>query len=220
MKRPLPHLVALAALFALSATPTSGQQAPPADTSAAARSQASDANSLLPGDVVRIRIWREDDLSGEYQVDEDGYVILPLLGRKRVVGVSPDKLREELTSEYGSYLVNTAVSVTLLRRVVVLGEVRVPGQYTVDATQSVADLIARAQGLTPEGNANDIRLIRQGETYRADLNGSLSLVDAGIRSGDQIMVGKRSWMSRNFSSIVGVASILANVAVIVIVRGG
>ena len=84
----------------------------------------------------------------------------------------------------------------------------------------MADLIARAQGLTPEGNANDIRLIRQGETYRADLNGSLSLVDAGIRSGDQIMVGKRSWMSRNFSSIVGVASILANVAVIVIVRGG
>jgi polysaccharide export outer membrane protein len=215
MKRPLPYLFVLATFLSLVPAPTSGQQTVP-DTAVASQSPgASDANSLLPGDVVRIRIWREEDLSGEFQVDADGYVILPLLGSKRVVGVSPDKLREQLTDEYGDYLVNTSVNVTLLRRVVVLGEVRVPGQYTVDATQSVADLIARAQGLTPEGNANDIRLIRGGETFRADLNGSLSIVDAGIRSGDQIMVGKRSWFSRNFSSLVGVISIVANVVVIV-----
>jgi protein involved in polysaccharide export with SLBB domain len=132
-----------------------------------------------------------------------------------VVGISPDRLREQLTEEYANYLVNTAVNVTLLRRVVVLGEVRVPGQYTVDATQSVADLIARAQGLTPDGNADDIRLLRQGGSFRTNLNGTLSIVEAGIRSGDQIVVGKRPWLSRNFSSLVGVASIIANVIVII-----
>jgi len=174
-----------------------------------------DANSLLPGDVIRVAIWREEDLSGDFQVDQDGSVILPLLGRRQVVGISPDRLREQLTEEYADYLVNTAVNVTLLRRVVVLGEVRVPGQYTVDATQSVADLIARAQGLTPEGNAEDIRLFRQGESFRTNLSGTLSIVEAGIRSGDQILVGKRSWFARNFSSLVGVASIIANVFVIV-----
>lgn len=173
-----------------------------------------DSNSLLPGDVIRVAIWREEDLSGEFQVDEDGSVILPLLGRRQVVGISPERLRDQLTEEYGGYLVNTAVNVTLLRRVVVLGEVRVPGQYTVDATQSVADLIARAQGLTPDGNAEDIRLLRQGESFRTNLSGTLSLVEAGIRSGDQIMVGKRAWLSRNFPSVVGVASIIANIFVI------
>lgn len=184
---------------------------------AAAQQSASvpETNSLLPGDVVRVAIWREEDLSGEFQVDEDGTVVLPLLGRKQVVGISPEALRDELTREYADYLVNTAVNVTLLRRVVVLGEVRVPGQYEVDATQSVADLIARAQGLTPDGNAEDIRLYRDGGSFRTDLNGTESLTAAGIRSGDQIVVGQRSWWSRNFGSLVGVASILSNIIVIV-----
>lgn len=204
MKRIFAVTVALMALLPAGAR---SQDAPPPAPA--------DANSLLPGDVIRVAIWREEDLSGEFQVDPDGTVILPLIGRRQVVGISPDRLREELTEEYAEYLINTAVNVTLLRRVVVLGEVRVPGQYTVDATQSVADLIARAQGLTPDGNAEDIRLLRQGESFRTNLSGTLTLVQAGIRSGDQILVGKRSWFSRNFSSVVGVASIVANVFVIV-----
>jgi len=205
MKRILPAVLALLALAVPGGA--SAQNAPPAVPQ--------DANSLLPGDVIRVAIWREADLSGEFQVDQDGSVILPLLGRRQVVGISPDKLREQLTEEYGNFLVNTAVNVTLLRRVVVLGEVRMPGQYTLDATQSVADLIARAQGLTPDGNAEDIRLLRQGESFRTNLSGTLSIVEAGIRSGDQIVVGKRPWLSRNFPSLVGVASIIANVYVIV-----
>lgn len=40
------------------------------------------ATSLLPGDVIRIQIWREEGLSGDFQVDEGGEVVLPLLGRK------------------------------------------------------------------------------------------------------------------------------------------
>lgn len=188
-------------------------QAPTAGTST------TNTHSLLPGDVVRVAIWREEDLSGEFTVDEDGSVVLPLLGRKQVVGVSPDVLREQLTDEYADYLVNTAVNVTLLRRVVVLGEVRVPGQYTLDATQSVADLIARAQGVTPDGNANDIRLLRDGESFRTNLSGAQSLGEAGVRSGDQIVVGKRSWWARNFPSLVGVASLVANVITVIIVSG-
>lgn len=189
---------------------------------AAAQTSSEDApaptNSLLPGDVVRVAIWQEEDLSGDFVVDEDGSVVLPLLGRRQVVGIPPDPLREQLTQEYGEYLVNVAVNVTLLRRVVVLGEVRVPGQYTIDATQSIADLIARAQGITPDGNANDIRLVRDGRSYQANL-GAASLGDAGIRSGDQIVVGKRSWFSRNFPSIVGMASLVANVVTVIIVSG-
>ena len=174
-----------------------------------------ETSSLLPGDVVRVQVWREEDLSGEFQVNEQGEVVLPLLGTKRVSGISQESLRDQLTEGYGQFLVNTAVNVTLLRRVNVLGEVRIPGQYMVDATNSVADIIARAQGITPDGNAEDIVLIRGGRRLRAGLAGTQSLQEAGIRSGDQIMVGKRGWTSRNFSAVVGVFSILANVAVLV-----
>ena len=178
-------------------------------------SVAEPANSLLPGDVIRVEIWREEDLSGEFQVDEQGGVVLPLLGKKEVLGISPDDLRDQLSEEYSQYLVNSAVNVTLLRRIIVLGEVRVAGQYTVDATNSVADVIARAQGVTPGGNAEDIVLVRDGRRLRTGITGMESLQEAGIRSGDQIIVGRRSWASRNFSSMVGIISILANVIVIV-----
>ena len=78
-----------------------------------------------------------------------------------------------------------------------------------------ADVIARAQGVTPGGNAEDIVLVRDGQRLRAGITGMESLQGAGIRSGDQIIVGRRSWASRNFSSMVGIISILANVFVIV-----
>ena len=172
------------------------------------------ATSLLPGDLVSVEIWREEGLSGQFQVDENGDVILPLLGRKRVVGVSPETLREDLTEDYGEYLVNPSVNVTLLRRVTVMGEVRVPGLYPVDATVSVAQLIAMAQGVTGDGDVNRIELVRDGSTIRTDLAGTMAITEAGIRSGDRILVGKRSWISRNLSSLAWITSIATNLVVL------
>jgi len=170
-------------------------------------------NSLLPGDVIEVRIWLEPDLSGRFQVDEDGSVVLPLLGSKQVVGVSPQELRDQLTEGYKRYLINPSVNITLLRRINILGEVRVPGLYTVDATVSVADVIALAQGLTPDGSAGDIALVRGGQIIRPNLTGTAVIGESDIRSGDQIIVGKRSWASRNVGALVGVVSILASLAV-------
>lgn len=170
--------------------------------------------SLLPGDVVSIEIWREDGLSGQFQVDENGDVVLPLIGRKGVLGISPDSLRDQLTADYDEYLVNPSVNVTLLRRVTVMGEVRVPGLYPVDATVSVAQLIALAQGVTPEGDVNRLTLERGGQTIRADLAGTMALTDAGIQSGDRLMVGKRSWIARNLSSLAWITSIATNLVVL------
>lgn len=176
------------------------------------------ANSLLPGDVIEVRIWLEPDLSGKFQVDEGGEVVLPLLGKKQVVGISPQALRDQLTEEYKRYLINPSVNITLLRRINVLGEVRVPGLYTVDATVSVADVLAMAQGLTPDGDANDIVLVRGGAIIRSNLTGTMVIGEAGIRSGDQIIVGKRSWAERNIGAIIGLASIVASIAINLLAR--
>ena len=171
------------------------------------------AGSLLPGDVIDVQIWREETLSGQFTVDESGRVVLPLIGAKQVLGISAQDLRDDLAAAYAEFLNNPSINVKLLRRITVSGEVRVPGLYTVDATVSIADLIAQAGGLNMDADANKIGLFRDGQRFELDLNGATVVGQAGIRSGDRVSVGQRGWLSRNFPSMVGIVSIISNVIV-------
>ena len=174
----------------------------------------SPVGALLPGDVIDVQIWREETLSGQFAVDESGTVVLPLIGARNVAGVSAQDLRDELASAYAEFLNNPSINVKLLRRITVAGEVRVPGLYTVDATVSIADLIAQAGGLNIDADADKITLFREGQRFELDLNGATVVGQAGIRSGDRVSVGQRSWLSRNFPSVVGIMSIVSNVILI------
>lgn len=181
----------------------------------AATAQAPDpTGALLPGDVIDIDIWQEETLSGEFTVDESGTVVLPLVGEWSVAGVSARDLREQLAAAYAVYLNNPSINVKLLRRITVSGEVRVPGLYTVDATVSIADLIARAGGLNVDADAEKILLFRDGQRLELDLNGATVVGEAGLRSGDRVSVGKRGWLGRNLPSVVGIISIISNVVLI------
>lgn len=202
------HRSATGLLFALATLAASG--APGAVTA-----QTPDPmGALLPGDVIDIDIWQEETLSGEFTVDESGTVVLPLVGEWSVAGVSARDLREQLAAAYAVYLNNPSINVKLLRRITVSGEVRVPGLYTVDATVSIADLIARAGGLNVDADAEKILLFRDGQRLELDLNGATVVGEAGLRSGDRVSVGKRGWLGRNLPSVVGIVSIISNVVLI------
>src|SRR5579859_2458293 len=58
---------------------------------------------LMPGDVIRLRIWREPDLSGEFPVDESGTAVFPKLGPTKVGSITADSLRSLLVSTYSQY---------------------------------------------------------------------------------------------------------------------
>src|SRR4051794_29896044 len=72
--------------------------------------------TLAPGDAVRIQVWREPDLSGDFVVNEQGVITLPLLGRMDVTSVPLGQLRDKLISAYAVQLRNPSVTVTPLRR--------------------------------------------------------------------------------------------------------
>ena len=75
---------------------------------------------------MRLRVWREPELSGEFPVNEDGVVVLPRLGPVDVTRVSADALEQRLIREYSRYLNHAAIGMTLLRRVQILGAVARP----------------------------------------------------------------------------------------------
>jgi protein involved in polysaccharide export with SLBB domain len=168
---------------------------------------------VRPGDRVRLKVWREPDLSGEFAVDEDGIVVLPKIGPVEVQKLSTDSLKTLLVARYSSSLRNPAVEVTVLRRVNVLGAVRNPGLYHVDLTTTVADVLAMAGGVSSEGNQNRIELVRGGKRQPVRLSRESRLADSPILSGDQLLVAERSWIERNTgliaAGLTGTALILA-----------
>jgi protein involved in polysaccharide export with SLBB domain len=166
------------------------------DSGAAAAADTSGA-TLKPGDVVRLKIWREPDLSGDFVVDETGIVIVPKLGRVQVEGLSPDSLKSHLISSYSVYLRNPAIDVVLLRRITILGGVRNPGLYPVDPTMTLAEAYALAGGISPEGKLDEVHLIRGNERTTYKISGATRIADTPLRSGDQLYVPTRSWLSRN-----------------------
>jgi polysaccharide biosynthesis/export protein len=156
---------------------------------------------LRPGDAVFLRIWREETLSGEFRVDQDGVAIFPLIGPRHVTDDSPASLREKLIDEYRVYLVNPSIEVWPMRRVNILGAVGRPGLYTVDPTMTIADALAQAGGALPHGKPEEIELIREGERITANITQRISISELPLRSGDQLIVPERSWLERH-SAIV------------------
>ena len=130
-------------------------------------------------------------------MDETGAATFPKIGPIVVTELSTDSLKALLVSSYAVYLRNPSVEVTFLRRVNVLGEVKNPGLYQVDPTMKVADVLAMAGGVNSDGNPNRIELIREGRRLSVRLSQQSLLAGSPIRSGDQLRVPQRSWMSRN-----------------------
>jgi polysaccharide biosynthesis/export protein len=159
---------------------------------------------VRPGDKLRLTIWREPDLSGDFLVDEDGIVVLPKVGRIDVLKLSTDSLKTLLVARYSESLRDPSVQVTVLRRVNVLGKVRNPGLYHVDLTTTVGDVLALAGGVSSDGNENRIELVRGGRRQPVRLSPDWRLADSPIQSGDQLFVAERSWFARN-SGLVAAA---------------
>lgn len=192
-----------AALLTVPFTAASAQGGPPRVTAAVADvpGAAPSLDPIRPGDVIRLRVWREPDLSGEFPVDLSGQVTLPKLGAMHVATAPGDSLRAVLVAAYGRFLRQASVDVTVLRRVRVAGAVRTPGLYTVDPTITIGDVLVLAGGATPEGDVRRVRLVRDGARVGGALSRDANLGAVAIRSGDQLEVPERAWASRNVGAI-------------------
>ncbi|HET9002865.1 MAG TPA: polysaccharide biosynthesis/export family protein [Gemmatimonadaceae bacterium] len=176
------------------------------------------ADALRPGDVIRLSIWREPELSGDFPVDERGFVVLPKIGPRHVGDTLPEELRAQLTETYERYVNHTSISVTVLRRVQVLGAVKNPGLYPADPTMTVSDVLALAGGVGPTGNASRVQLIRHGVRVTDDLAGPTLIGGSPIRSGDEIYVPERGFFARSPGVIATSLAAVATVAIAIIRR--
>jgi polysaccharide export outer membrane protein len=207
-------------LMVVAATPVAHAQraqgdAPRSEPTAAAGSA---KIMLRPGDRIRLRIWREPDLSGEFPVSEAGVITIPKLGPIEVLGRDPDSLRSEIVAGYSKYLVNSSLEVVFVHRVQVLGEVRNPNLYYADETMTVGDVLALAGGVTDRAKLSRLELIRAGQRVPFTLTQNTVIGESAIRSGDQILVPQKGWIARNPGTFVAALTTAASLAVTVLLR--
>lgn len=173
----------------------------------------SDTLRLRPGDVVRVQAWREPMLTGDFPIDEGGYVALPLVGRRLVTRTPWGALRDSLFVQFRASLNNESVNFTPLRRIFVLGAVLKPGIYMLEPSVGVEGAVALAGGAALDGTLDKIRIIRDGRTLARNLSITRTAGAYALVSGDQVYVDRRNWVDRNsallLSSFVSLASVLA-----------
>lgn len=208
-------LLAVAAESAHAQVPAAGVR----DTVAQQRS----VGALRPGDVLKIVVFRDKELSNEYPIDARGFVQIPGLGVIEAAGLSPtevtDRLRLALV-ERG--FARPEISVQPLIRVSVLGEVRAPNVYPVDPGTSLLQLLTVAGGPTDRAKLADTRVIRDGRAFRVDMESALRGSAAGrivLYSNDVVVVGRRKgFTSENLGLTLTAASVVLavlNIAFIV-----
>ena len=178
-----------------------------------AQTSALSPETLRPGDVVRISVWPDTGLSGEFPVEVDGYVYLPFLGNVQATGVPVDELRRSIREGYQTAQRNAVVTVIPLYRIGVTGAVRAPGLYLVPPTDRFFDVIATAGGFDMRARTGNVQVVREGQVIRLDAAKALSTgetlpLDAlALKSGDQIIVpfGALPWSSRDWISLANLA---------------
>jgi polysaccharide export outer membrane protein len=120
---------------------------------------------IQPGDLLRISVWKEQDLQGEVLVRPDGGLSFPLAGDVQATGKSVEELRKELTERLKEFIPDAVVTVAIKEiggnRVYVLGKVNRPGEFSFSRPLDVMQALSLAGGTTPYAALNDIVILRR-----------------------------------------------------------
>ena len=165
-----------------------------------------DAQTLQPGDGIKLILYHvSDSITGEYYIQEDGFISLPFLGKIKAADRNIDSLKSEIYIKYNNLYKNPELTILPIIRINIFGEVRTPGFYYVTGIDKLSDVIAKAGGTTVDADLGDINITRHNKEIeingeKAIQNGS-KLDDIGLQSGDQIYV-TRKWFSGTTETVI------------------
>ena len=160
---------------------------PPAMTAA---SSVPSGYLLDSGDKLRINVFNEEKLTGDYAVSSAGTVAMPLIGTVQARGLTADQLAAALTGQLKTFVNDPRVAAEVLtyRPYYILGEVNRPGEYPFVNGMRIEQAIAAAGGYTYRANQTRV-FVQRGETGER----TVALRDSPVRvmPGDTIRVGER-----------------------------
>jgi len=160
---------------------------------------------LGPEDVLDVKVWRGEDLSGTVVVRPDGKISLPLIGDVQASGLTAAEVSQKIASQLAGFKENPKVSVSLKEVnsyfIYVLGEVKSPGKYSLKSYATVLQGVSLAGGFTNFASKRKMRVIRTVTNGDGNLrqvripvpfddmvSGSGEIENFILKSGDTIVV--------------------------------
>lgn len=170
---------------------------------------------LRVGDGLRIDVWRQAELSGEFVIGADSTLMHPVYRSVKVAGAPVSIVRERLRSLLVTYEQDVQLVIEPLFPVTVAGEVRQPNLYRLRQGTTLAQAVALAGGPTELGRLEKVRVIRRDSSMTVNLGSGYSRYEAlTIASGDQILVARRSSFNLLRDVMYPLASLTAAVAAV------
>ena len=151
-----------------------------------------------PGDQIIVDVYGASQRTVSETVSPDGTITIPGYGPIQLAGLSvsaaKEKLRSTLGSRYASSRINMTVGQTRSILINVMGEVKVPGTYTLSAFATVFHALYMAGGINDLGTLRNIKVFRGGhqistvDIYDYILNGRMT-GNVRLQDNDVIIVG-------------------------------
>jgi len=160
--------------------------------------------SIGVGDMVRVTVFRNPELTTETRVTDQGTISFPLLGDVPVAGMTPSQVSKRIADKLsgGRYVVNPEVQVTLMqvnsRQVSVLGNVNKPGRYPIDNINTrLTDFIAAAGGVAaPGSDLVTVVSTKEGKSSKKDVDLSQMFVSGNIDANLDLQPGDTIYVHR------------------------
>ncbi len=183
--------LALLLLVTTACSKTMHPREPQASLAASAATAPSKAYTLGPGDRLRVTVFNEKELSGEFDVDSVGKINMPLVGEIPVAKLTIAEVTNSIVDKLNTgYLRDPKVSIDVMnyRPFFILGEVLKPGNYPFSNGMTAVNAVAVAGGYTYRADKDSLTVVRAGDQTKTEYH----LDETGpVFPGDVVRVPER-----------------------------
>ena len=147
-------------------------------------------------DVIFVKVWRDNDVSGQFLVRPDGRISVPLIGDVTASGLTPEQLEKEIAERLSKFIKDPQVNVGILsvgsKKYYILGEVNRSGSFPLVVPTNVLEALVNAGGFRDFANTTKILILRGDKhfmfNYKQVTRGKKTEQNILLEPGDKIIV--------------------------------
>ena len=147
-------------------------------------------------DVIFVKVWRDNDISGQFLVRPDGRISVPLIGDVTATDRTPEQLEKDISDRLAKFIKDPQVNVGIIsvgsKKYYILGEVNRPGAFPLVVPTNVLEALVQAGGFRDFANQTKILILRGDKhftfNYKQVTRGKKPEQNILLEPGDKIIV--------------------------------